>query len=199
METWILPALLGVGLAASCGLRTFLPLLMLALAARFDLFGVDLQDKVAWLGSTGAVAALAVATVVELAADKIPIVDHALSVVGTVSRPLAGALAAGAVFSHLDPGTAALAGLIVGAPTALAFHAAQSGTRVVSTATTGGIGNPVVSVVEDILAFLTAGVAFVAPLLIPLVLAALLFAIWALVRAVRRSLRPRASAAPHSP
>ena len=60
-------------------------------------------------------------------ADKIPVVDHALSAMGTVTRPLAGILAAGAVFSHADPAMAALAGLIVGAPTALAFHAAQAG------------------------------------------------------------------------
>ena len=49
METWILPALLGVGLAAATGFRTFLPLLMLGLAARFELFGTDLAPAMAWL------------------------------------------------------------------------------------------------------------------------------------------------------
>jgi len=194
METWILPTLLGLGLAASCGLRTFLPLLMLAVAARLELFGIALNEQVAWLGSTGAVAALAVATAVELAADKIPAVDHFLSLVGTVSRPAAGALAAGAVFSHADPATAVLAGLIVGAPTALAFHTAQTGTRLVSSATTAGLANPLVSFAEDVLAFVTVVVAFVAPVLIPLVLAALLFVLWRLVGAVRRRTRPPAGA-----
>ena len=33
LQTWVLPALLGLGLASATGLRTFLPLLMLALAA----------------------------------------------------------------------------------------------------------------------------------------------------------------------
>jgi len=185
METWILPALLGLGLAAATGLRTFLPLFMLSVAARFDLFGIGLHENVAWLASDAALAALGVATVVELAADKIPIVDHALSVVGTVMRPAAGALAAYAVFSKADPAVAAIAALIVAAPTALAVHTAQSGTRLASTATTAGLGNPVVSVVEDVLAFLTVLVAFLAPLLIPVVLALLLWGAWRLGRAVR--------------
>lgn len=75
--------------------------------------------------------------------------------------------------------------MIVGAPTALAFHAAQSGTRLASTATTAGLANPAVSFAEDVLAFFTVLTAFLAPLLIPLVLAALLFVVWKLARAVR--------------
>ena len=186
METWILPALLGLGLAAACGLKTFLPLLMLSTAAHFHLFGVNLNEHVAWLASLPALITLVIATVLELAADKVPILDHGLSIVGTVVRPIAGMLAAGSVFAGVDPTVAAVAGLIIGAPTALAFHAAQSGTRVASTATTGGLANPLVSVVEDVLAFVTAAIAIVLPVLIPVVLAVLLFIIWRIVRAVRR-------------
>ena len=43
LQMWVLPALLGLGLASATGLRTFLPLLMLALAARFEVFGVRLS------------------------------------------------------------------------------------------------------------------------------------------------------------
>ena len=186
METWILPALLGLGLAASCGLKTFLPLLMLSASARFGWFGVELNEQLAWVGSTGALAALGVATALEFAGDKIPVVDHALSAVGTVTRPAAGVLAASAVFGNVDPTTAAVAGLVIGAPTALAVHGAQSGTRLASTATTCGLGNPVVSFVEDALAFVTVLIAFVAPLLIPLVVALVLWAAWRLSKAVRR-------------
>jgi hypothetical protein len=190
METWILPALLGVGLAAATGFRTFLPLLMLGLAAKFQLFGVQLADAMSWLDSPAALIALGIATTVELAADKIPAVDHALSVVGTVIRPVAGAVAAGAAFSSFDPMIAAIAGLIIGAPTALAFHAAQASTRVVSTTTTAGLGNPVVSVLEDITAFFTVLLAMAAPVLIPLLLALVLFCVWRLWRAVRRRRPP---------
>lgn len=187
-QTWILPALLGLGLAAAAGLRAFLPLLLLGVAARFELFGVSLNDKAEWLGSDAALVTLAIATALELAADKVPFLDHALSAVGTVTRPIAAVVAAGSVFAGVDPVVATVAGVVIGAPTALAFHAAQSGTRVASTATTGGLLNPVVSVVEDLLAVLTAGLALALPLLVPALLVLLLWAIWRLVRATRARL-----------
>lgn len=192
MQTWVLPALLGLGLASATGLRTFLPLLMLALAARFELFGVRLIDQMDWLVSWPAIAALGVATAAEFLGDKVPAVDHGLNMVGYVTRPVAGAIAAGSVFWAVDPAMAAVAGLIVGAPAALAFNAAQTGVRVGSTATTGGLGNPVVSFIEDVLAFLTVILAFLAPIVIPVVLIVLAVVVFRLARRIRerREARP---------
>jgi hypothetical protein len=112
-------------------------------------------------------------------------VDHALNAVGYVTRPIAGAVAAGSVFWGVDPATAAVAGIIVGAPTALAFNAAQTGVRVGSTATTGGLGNPIVSLIEDVLAVLTVIVAFLAPVIIPLVLVILAIVVFRLAKRIR--------------
>ncbi len=185
MQVWILPALLGLGLASATGLRTFLPLLMLALAARFELFGVRLIEQMDWLSAWPAIAALGVATAAEFLGDKIPAVDHGLNALGYVTRPLAGAVAAGSVFWAVDPALAAVAGLIVGAPAALAFNAAQTGVRVGSTATTGGLGNPIVSLIEDVLAVLTVIIAFLAPILIPLALLVLAVVVFRLARRIR--------------
>jgi len=193
LQTWVLPALLGLGLASATGLRTFLPLLMLALAARFEMFGVRLIDQMDWLVAWPAIAALATATVAEFAGDKVPAIDHALNAVGYVTRPVAGAVAAGSVFWGVDPAAAAIAGIIVGAPAALAFNAAQTGVRVGSTATTGGLGNPVVSLVEDFLAFMTVFIAFVAPILIPIVLVVLAIVVFRLARRIRDRGNPRAA------
>ena len=186
-QVWVLPALLGLGLASATGLRTFLPLLMLGLAARFDLFGIGLNEHMSWIGSTPALAALAIAAVAEFAGDKIPVVDHALSSIGLVARPVAGAVAAGSVFAGVDPTTAAVAGIIIGAPTALAFNAAQGGARVASTATTGGLGNPILSFIEDVLAFFTVILAFLVPILVPVLLLALLWLVFRLTRRFRRA------------
>ena len=185
LQTWVLPALLGLGLASATGLRTFLPLLMLAVAAKFELFGVRLIDQMDWLGSWPAIAALGVAAVAEFAGDKVPAIDHALNLVGYVSRPVAGAIAAGSVFWNVDPVLAATAGIIVGAPAALAFNAAQTGVRVGSTATTGGLGNPVVSFIEDALSFVTVLIAFVLPVLIPVLLIVFTVVVFRLARRIR--------------
>ena len=178
METWVLPAFLGLGLAAATGFRTFLPLLMLSVAAHFSLFGIDLNHSFGWVGSTGALVALALATVVELLADLIPVVDNALSLAGNVTRPIAAVLAAGAVFHSLDPSTAAIAGLIIGAPTALAFSTAQTGTRAASTVTTAGLGNPIISVLEDIVSFFTSLISIIVPIVVPILLAVLGYFLW---------------------
>ncbi len=191
MQTWVLPALLGLGLASATGLRTFLPLLMLALAAKFELFGVRLIDQMDWLVAWPAIAALGVATTAEFLGDKVPAIDHGLNAVGYVTRPVAGAVAAGSVFWAVDPAMAAVAGLIVGAPAALAFNAAQTGVRVGSTATTGGLGNPVVSLIEDELAFFRVILACLAPFEIPRVLFVLAVVVVRLSRRMRAASRPR--------
>lgn len=190
LQTWVLPALLGLGLASATGLRTFLPLLMLALAAKFELFDVRVIEQMEWLVSWPAIAALATATVAEFLGDKVPAIDHGLNAIGYVTRPVAGAIAAGSVFWNVDPAAAAIAGLIVGAPAAFAFNAVQTGVRVGFTATTGGLGNPAVSLIEDILAFLTVIIAFLAPILIPIVLLILAVVVFRLARRFRDRSEP---------
>ena len=159
-----LPSLaLAIGLAASTGLRAWLPLLATSLLARFDV--VTLGDSFAFLSSTPAIVLFAVATVLEIAADKIPVLDHGLDVVSTVIRPIAAAVLAGAVMFQIhDPLWALVLGLIVGAPTALVPHAVKSGVRVASTATTGGLTNPVVSVAEDTASIVMVVLAVVVPI-----------------------------------
>ena len=191
LQTWVLPVLLGLGLASATGLRTFLPLLMLAIAARFGLFGVTLNEHLAWLGSLPAIAALGIAATAEFAGDKVPAIDHALNVVGAFTRPVAGAIAAASVFAGLDPTTAAIAGIIVGAPTAFAFNAVQGGTRLASTATTAGLGNPILSFIEDFLSFGMVLVAFLVPVVVPIVLICLAVLMFRLANRLReRSARP---------
>jgi hypothetical protein len=187
-------ALLGLSLAASTGLNTFLPLFLLAGAAHFGFFDAQklLNGNFAWVASGGALAALAVATIVEVVGDKIPVVDHALDVFGTVARPAVGAFAAASVFTGADPGTAAIAGLVMGAPIAFGFHAAKAGTRAGSTVTTAGLGNPILSVVEDLAAMGMTLAAIAFPWIMPLVLLLVGLALFLIYRRVRRLFPKRA-------
>ena len=186
-QQWpFLPALLlGLGLAATSGLRAFLPLLALAAAFHFRAFGLEPTGHFAWLGSDIAFVALVFATVVEIAGDKIPVIDHALDSVGTLVRPAAGALAAGAVLNSNDPATGALIGLIIGAPLALGVHGAKAGARGASTVGTFGMANPLVSTIEDVVAISTLVAAFFIPALIPLVLLVAGWLVWKIYRSFR--------------
>ncbi|MFN8096119.1 MAG: DUF4126 domain-containing protein, partial [Vicinamibacteria bacterium] len=168
--TEFLPALaLAIALAASAGLRAWLPLLLAGGLARAGV--LDLGPTFQFLASNKALVLFAVATVIELVGDKIPAVDHALDVLATPLRPAAGALLAASVLGTVsDPLTSIVLGTAVGAPTALVPHAAKSALRAASTATTGGLANPLLSFVEDAIALVT----FALAVLVPLAVVALL-------------------------
>src|SRR5512138_3411730 len=150
-----LPTLaLAIALAASAGLRAWLPLLLAGGLARMGV--LDLGPSFQFLASNKALVLFGVATVIELVGDKIPAVDHALDVLGTPLRPAAGALLAASVLGTVsDPLTALVIGTAVGAPSALVPHAAKAALRTASTAATGGLANPVLSLLEDVLSVLT--------------------------------------------
>jgi Domain of unknown function (DUF4126) len=168
--TEFLPALaLAIALAASAGLRAWLPLLLASGLARLGV--LDLGPSFQFLASNKALFLLGVATAIELVGDKIPAVDHALDVIGTPLRPAAGALLAASVLGTVsDPLTSIVLGTAVGAPSALVPHAAKSALRAASTATTGGLANPLLSFVEDGLSLAL----FVLAVLVPVVVVALL-------------------------
>ncbi len=183
----ILALLLGLGLSASTGLNTFVPLLLLGAAARFEVAGITLGDKFGWLTSDVALIVLIIASVAEIVADKIPAVDHFLDSIGTFVRPAAGAVAAASVLTGIDPTIAAIVGLIVGAPTSLGFHTLKAGTRVASSATTFGCANPVISLAEDLISFGLSILSIFAPIIVPLALLALFWMLWTLVKKLRRN------------
>lgn len=193
METTsiLLAAFLGLGLSASTGLNTFLPLLLLSAAARFGIAGITLGEKFQWLSSDVAIFVLIIACIAEIIADKVPAVDHFLDSIGTFLRPLAGATAAASVLTGvnlgLDPTTAAIMGLIIGAPTSLGFHTLKAGTRVMSSAATFGCANPVISLIEDCIALGLSILAIFAPIIVPIALVLLALVLWRLVKRIRNS------------
>lgn len=177
---------LAIALAASAGLRAWLPLLLAGSLSRLEL--LQLGPTFGFLSSNRALAVLALATVLEIAGDKIPAVDHALDGLSTVLRPAAGTLLAASVLGNVsDPLTAWVLGAAVGAPAALVPHAAKSGLRLASTVFTAGLANPVVSVLEDLGTLLI----FALAVLVPLAVVALLLLATALI--LRRLLARRAA------
>ncbi len=178
-----MPLLLGLSLASAAGLRAFLPLLVLSVAARFHV--IHLGGEFAWLQSWTALTSLAVAAVAESLADKVPVVDHALDLVQTLIRPLAGALAVAGTQAHLDPVTAGVLGLVLGAPLAGGLNAAKSGSRLASTAATAGVANPVLSLAEDITALGQSLLGVFVPALGAVFALLLFYGVWRLWRRLR--------------
>ena len=137
---------------------------------------VDLEGSYARLGSTAVLIVLGVLLVLDMVGDKIPAVDHVLHAVGLAIAPVSGAIVFGAqasLLSNSHPWAAALAGAALGG----SVQAARSGFRPAVTATTAGVGNPVVSVIEDVISATLTVLAIVVPVLAFLALVGLV--VWA--------------------
>lgn len=168
---WIISLCLGIALSACCGFRIFVPMLVASLAVKLGWIAVTPGFE--WLGTWPALLLLASATTVEIGAYYIPWLDNALD---TVAMPIA--FVAGTIlttsFVEIDlPILKWGLGIIAGGGTAGLIQTGTSLLRVGSTATTGGLGNPVVASAENIASF---GFSFLAVLL-PLLAAFLVLAI----------------------
>ena len=175
------------GLSASAGLNAYLPLLVVALTARFtDWF--TLRPPFDALESWWAIGILLVLLAVETLADKIPAVNHLNDLIQTLVRPTAGAIlfaASANVVTGIHPVVLIVLGLLV----AGTVHAAKSVVlRPAVTLATGSVGNVPVSIAEDITAVIISILAIVLPVIIAaLIVMFTAFVIWWLWR---RSARP---------
>lgn len=166
---WIISACLGIGLAACCGFRVFVPLLIASAATKLGFIGTVAGFE--WIGGWPALIGLAVATCLELGAYYIPWLDNALDTLATPTSILAGTLLSTS-FLHIDnPVLHWGLGLILGGSSAGIIQAGTSLLRLGSTATTGGVANPVLATGENVASF---GLSLLAVFL-PLVAAVILF------------------------
>jgi hypothetical protein len=133
---------------------------------------VDLHGSYEQLGSTPALIVLGVLFTLDFVGDKVPALDHVLHAVGLAVAPLSGAIVFGAqasLLSDVNPWVAAGIGAVLGG----SVHVARSGLRPVVTASTAGVGNPVVSGIEDAISATLTVLAIVVPVLAFLLLVGL--------------------------
>ncbi|MCK4314307.1 MAG: DUF4126 domain-containing protein [Anaerolineae bacterium] len=172
------------GLSTSAGLNAYIPLLVVALLARFTPL-VTLNEPWDALSSWWVIGTLAVLLVVEILVDKIPAVDTVNDVIQTFIRPAAGAILFATTTNAigLHPVLAAICGIIL----AGGVHVVKAGGRPVVAATTAGVGNPIVSAIEDTISLVTSVLAIVAPyLVVALIVITLALFTWWYVRRRRR-------------
>lgn len=145
MET-LLAIFVGIGLAAACGFRIFVPLLVMSAAS---LSGqLTLSPEFGWIGTYPALAAFAIATIFEIAAYYVPWIDNLLDTVAVPAATVAGTIVMASAVSDMSPFLKWGLAVIVGGGVAGTVQGFTAITRIASTATTGGLGNSVVSTAE---------------------------------------------------
>jgi len=157
-----------VGLGLGAGVNAYATLLMFGLLARWKPLMFK-SEMATFFASTPVLIVVAVLYVVEFLADKVPAIDHAWDVVHTFIRPAAGALVGWAATSQDVPKGVVIIASVLAGGAALTTHTAKATLRAASTATTAGIANPVLSLFEDLFAFVNAIIAVLLPWIVAVV------------------------------
>lgn len=170
MQETILSLCLGVGLAAAVGFRVFLPLLAASVAAHFDI--IPLNESWSWAGSTLSIGVLSIATLVEILAYYIPWFDNLLDALAIPLAGIAGTAVMMSTMTDMSPVVTWALAIIAGGGTAATVKSTMGASRLTSTATTGGLANPLVATVETgASTVMSAASIFIAPLAIILLIA----------------------------
>ncbi len=162
----LIAVIAGIGLSAACGFRVFIPLLLASIGVHSGHLSVGSSFN--WLGSDWALICLGVATVVEITAYYVPWLDHALDTVATPAAVVAGSLLTMSQLQGVSGGTNQgltwIMSVVMGGGVALFVQLATVLLRIASTATTGGVGNSVLSTGEHALSAIFALLAILIPI-----------------------------------
>ena len=188
----VLRLLVGLGLSAACGFRDFVPLLVLSLAAYSG--HLSLAESFTWLATEAALITLGAATLLEVGSYYIPWLDNLLDTIATPCAVIAGIITTGSMATDMSPYLRWSLAVIAGGGTAGVIQAGTAFTRQMSSFSTGGLGNPVVSSVELVSAVVLSVIAVIFPIVaILLVLALFFFSARAIHRFAARRRKPVAA------
>lgn len=189
---YVLSAFIGIGLAAATGFRVFLPMFAVSLVSYFQ--WIPMNESFEWLSSLPTLITTGIATLAEILAYYIPIVDHLLDTVSVPMATIAGSVLFASQFADLGTFPQWGLALIAGGGTAATISSGFAGIRAASTATTGGLGNSVVGTTETAGAGIMATLAMVAPVIAAFLAIATVIVIVILGRKALKKLRKRKEA-----
>lgn len=172
---------LGLGLAAACGFRVFIPPLMMGVGSRLDLY--KLEGSFVWVDDTWAIAIFAVATLLEIGGYFIPWIDNLLDTVATPAAIIGGVFVTSASLEgELDPSAQWTLSVIAGGSVSGVIQLGTVATRAISTGTTGGLANPIISLLEAVASILCILISLFLVAIIPIVI---IFLIWKSIRYIQ--------------
>ena len=180
---WFSTLSLAFGSAWTSGINLYATVTVLGLLQKFGFAklpgGLDVLDNWWIIGVAAALYAI------EFFADKIPYVDSIWDVIHTFIRVPAGLIVAYAATADLDPSITIPAALI-GGGLALSSHGTKAAVRVGANLSPEPVSNWVLSLVEDVIAFIGTLLAVFAPVLIAIVLAIfVIFFLWFFPKVLR--------------
>lgn len=194
----MLEILTGTGLAAAAGLNAYVPLLLMGIIGRLD--WIQLPGGWMWLENEWVMVVLGILFVIEIVADKVPAVDSINDWIQTAIRPASGGIVfAGGIGTSTvaveDPETFFSSGawipVVIGVVLALLISLAKSAIRPVANVATGGLAAPALSTAEDGASIALTIFAFVAPILVLVMLAVLAIGFIVIFRKSRKKRRLR--------
>jgi len=145
MET-LLAICAGLGLSAACGFRVFVPLLVMSIAVHSG--HLNVASGFDWIGSTPALVTFSLATALEIGAYYIPWLDNFLDSIATPAAVVAGTIVTASMVTDVSPYLRWTLAAIAGGGIAGAVQGTTVLARAVSTATTGGLANPILATAE---------------------------------------------------
>lgn len=172
ISTYLLSAALGISLAACCGFRIFVPLLIASVAAKLGWLPVSSGFE--WLGTFPAIISFSVASVLEIAAYYVPVLDNFLDTLTSPSSVVAGTTIAASAFVDFDPMLKWMLAIIAGGGTAGVVQAGTGLLRLGSTKFTAGFGNHFVASAENAFSLIGSMLSIFVPVLMFFVFAGLL-------------------------
>ncbi|MGB3612550.1 MAG: DUF4126 domain-containing protein [Elainellaceae cyanobacterium] len=182
----------GLSLGIAAGFRVVVPFWVLSIAAIFG--HLPLKENMQWLDSETALIGLSVALLVELLAYSIPWLDNVVDTVALPVAAVAGTVLMALAANQLDPFAQWSLAIVAGGGAAAAVKGLNGFTRLVSTATTGGLTNILIAIAEVVSAIALSVLALTAPLLaFSLVLVLLVVLIRFVTKAINRGKKPATS------
>lgn len=173
---------LGIALAACCGFRVFVPMLVAGLASRFHIF--NFSESFSWLSTTPALIALGAATIAEISAYYVPFIDNILDTISAPLAAVAGTLLATSVIPIDNEWMKWIIGIVAGGGGAGLVSSATGFLRLFSSKATLGTGNAVVSTGENAAAVTGSVLAFAIPMIMAVLF--LMFFYWAIRKIYKR-------------
>ena len=184
---YAMSAFIGVGLAAASGFRVFLPMFVVSLASYMG--WIPMNESFHWLAGLPTLITTGIATVVEVLAYYIPLVDHLLDTLSVPLATVAGSVLFASQFADIGTFPQWALALIAGGGTAAAISSGFAGTRAASTATTGGLGNSVVATTETAGAGIMTFLAMAAPIIAAIAAIILIVTVFVLGRKIWNKFR----------